>query len=105
MVESKVANVQIEDQQMPKKMRAFKRKITCSSRKMVAKIKAIKQAAPTLLVIARTDAKSVNGMEDVIRRSNLYVEAGADAIFLRHSSPQRTSRMRQTILRVRFLQT
>ena len=62
-------------------MRAFKREITRSSRRNGRKIKAIKQAAPTLLVIARTDAKSVNGMEDVIRRANLYVEAGADAIF------------------------
>lgn len=81
MVESKVAAVQIEDQQMPKKCGHLNGKLLVSVEEMMAKIKAIKQAAPTLLVIARTDAKSVNGMEDVIHRANLYLEAGADAIF------------------------
>ena len=81
MVESKVAAVQIEDQQMPKKCGHLNGKSLVSVEDMMAKIKAIKQAAPTLLVIARTDAKSVNGMEDVIHRANLYLEAGADAIF------------------------
>jgi len=45
------------------------------------KIKAIKQAAPTLVVVARTDAYAVEGIESAIERAKRYVEAGADAIF------------------------
>ncbi|MGE6629762.1 methylisocitrate lyase [Bacillus sp. NPDC077027] len=81
MVESRVAAVQIEDQQMPKKCGHLNGKALVHVEEMVAKIKAIKQVAPTLVVIARTDAKAVNGMDDVIERSNRYIEAGADAIF------------------------
>ncbi|MFS0656214.1 methylisocitrate lyase [Bacillus sp. 179-C3.3 HS] len=81
MVESKVAAIQIEDQQMPKKCGHLNGKSLVPAEEMIAKIKAIKQVAPSLLVVARTDAKSVSGMDDVIHRANLYVEAGADAIF------------------------
>jgi 2-methylisocitrate lyase-like PEP mutase family enzyme len=37
---------------------------------------------PDLVIIARTDARAVTGLDDAIARANLYREAGADVIFL-----------------------
>lgn len=48
---------------------------------MIAKIRAIKETAPSLVIVARTDAKAAEGMEAAVRRANLYADAGADAIF------------------------
>ena len=36
---------------------------------------------PDFVIIARTDARGVNGFDDAVRRARLYLEAGADAIF------------------------
>src|SRR5699024_6710047 len=81
MVEANVAAVQIEDQQLPKKCGHLNGKQLVTTKEMVQKIKVIKEVAPTLLVIARTDAKAVEGVEAAIERSQSYVDAGADGIF------------------------
>nr|WP_309100174.1 methylisocitrate lyase [Fredinandcohnia onubensis] len=81
MVEVKVAAVQIEDQELPKKCGHLDGKKLISTEEMVQKIKTIKEVAPSLVVIARTDAKGVNGIEDAIQRAQKYVDAGADCIF------------------------
>src|SRR5690625_985447 len=52
-----------------------------TTEEMVQKIKVIKEVAPTLLVIARTDARGVEGVDKAIERSQSYVAAGADGIF------------------------
>jgi methylisocitrate lyase len=81
MVEAKVAAVQIEDQQLPKKCGHLNGKRLVSTEEMVQKIRAIKKVAPTLYVVARTDARGVEGKQEARDRSLAYVEAGADAIF------------------------
>ncbi|HIX53680.1 MAG TPA: methylisocitrate lyase [Candidatus Sphingobacterium stercoripullorum] len=81
MVEANVAAVQIEDQQLPKKCGHLNGKQLVTIEEMVEKIKVIKEVAPTLLVIARTDAKAVEGVGAAIERSQSYVNAGADGIF------------------------
>jgi methylisocitrate lyase len=81
MAEARVAAVQIEDQDLPKKCGHLNGKKLVSVEEMMQKIKAIKQAAPTLVVVARTDAYAVEGIESAIERGKRYVEAGADAIF------------------------
>ncbi|TVZ75832.1 methylisocitrate lyase [Aeribacillus composti] len=81
MAEARVAAVQIEDQDLPKKCGHLNGKKLVSVEEMMLKIKAIKQAAPTLVVVARTDAYAVEGIESAIERAKRYVEAGADAIF------------------------
>ena len=50
---------------------------------MAAKIRAAAAARrdPDFLLIARTDARGVNGFDDAAKRAQLYREAGADAIF------------------------
>ncbi|ELK47758.1 methylisocitrate lyase [Halobacillus sp. BAB-2008] len=81
MVEAGVAAVQIEDQQLPKKCGHLNGKTLVDTEEMMQKIRTIKETAPTLLVVARTDAKSVEGMDAAVERANDYVKAGADAVF------------------------
>ena len=80
MAEARAAAVQIEDQQLPKKCGHLNGKQLVTTDEMVQKIQAIKKAAPTLLIIARTDARAIEGIEGAIKRSKAYIEAGADAI-------------------------
>ncbi|MGE7131343.1 methylisocitrate lyase [Lysinibacillus xylanilyticus] len=81
MVEAGVAAVQLEDQNLPKKCGHLNGKTLVSQEEMIQKIKMIKQIAPTLVIIARTDARSVEDLEQAIIRAKAYVAAGADAIF------------------------
>ena len=81
MIEAKVAAVQIEDQQLPKKRGHLNGKQLVTAEEMAQKIKTIKEVAPTLIVIARTDARANEGLPAAIERAKIYVEAGADAIF------------------------
>ncbi|MBA4533936.1 methylisocitrate lyase [Brevibacillus halotolerans] len=81
MLEANVAAVQLEDQQLPKKCGHLNGKKLVTTEEMVQKIIAIKKAAPTLVLVARTDARSVEGLDAAIERARSYVEAGADAIF------------------------
>jgi len=81
MFEANVAAVQIEDQQLPKKCGHLNGKLLVATEEMSQKIKAIKEVAPSMVVVARTDARAVEGVEGALKRANAYIEAGADAIF------------------------
>ncbi|SFB02793.1 methylisocitrate lyase [Lentibacillus halodurans] len=81
MVEAKVAAVQIEDQQLPKKCGHLNGKQLVAKEELAEKIKAIKEVAPSLVVVARTDAKAVEGIDAALDRAAFYVESGADTIF------------------------
>ena len=81
MVEKRVAAVQIEDQDLPKKCGHLNGKKLITTEEMAQKIKTIKEIAPSLVVVARTDAMAVEGKDATINRIRAYVEAGADAIF------------------------
>lgn len=81
MVDARVAAVQIEDQQIPKKCGHLNGKKLISEDDMVKKIQMIKRAAPTLKIVARSDAYSVEGMSGMTDRLHAYIEAGADIVF------------------------
>jgi methylisocitrate lyase len=81
MVEAHVAAIQLEDQQLPKKCGHLNGKQLVTIEEMVQKIRVIKEVAPSLIVVARTDARSSEGLDGAIERAAAYVEAGADAIF------------------------
>lgn len=81
MVEARVAAVQIEDQQIPKKCGHLNGKKLISEDDMVKKIQMIKRATPTLKIVARSDAYSVEGMSGMTDRLHAYIEAGADIVF------------------------
>ncbi len=75
------AAVHIEDQLLPKKCGHLNDKRLVPAEEAAAKIAAAKKASSHLVVIARTDAAGVEGLDAAIRRSQLYKEAGADVSF------------------------
>jgi methylisocitrate lyase len=77
------AGIHLEDQQLPKRCGHLSGKSLVEAAVMAAKVRAAVAARqdPDFVIIARTDARSVNGFDDAVRRARLYVEAGADAIF------------------------
>jgi 2-methylisocitrate lyase-like PEP mutase family enzyme len=76
--------VQIEDQKMPKRCGHFAGKELVAPHEMSAKVKAAVDArrSDELLIIARTDARATEGFQAALDRAALYVEAGADVIFI-----------------------
>ena len=79
-----VAGLFIEDQVFPKRCGHMEGKQIISAMEMVAKLKAAVDARvdEDMVIMARTDAIAVAGIEEAIERSNLYKEAGADLIFV-----------------------
>ena len=75
------AAVHIEDQVLPKKCGHLNDKRLISADDMAAKIAAAVRARRHLFIIARTDAASSEGLDGAIARANLYLKAGADAVF------------------------
>ncbi len=77
------AGIHIEDQVAPKRCGHVAGKEVVSAEEMVGKIKAATSARtnPDFIIIARTDAKSVEGMKGTIERAKRYRDAGADVIF------------------------
>jgi len=75
------AAVHIEDQLLPKKCGHLNDKRLILAEDAAAKIAAAKRAASHLVIIARTDAAGVEGLDAAIARANLYHEAGADLVF------------------------
>jgi len=73
--------VHIEDQVLPKKCGHLNDKKLASASDMAAKIAAAARARRHLYIIARTDAAASEGLEGAVARANLYLQAGADAIF------------------------
>ena len=78
-----VAGIHIEDQTFPKKCGHFEEKSVVPTDEMVGKVRAATDAREDedFVVIARTDARAVEGFERAVERSEAYVEAGADALF------------------------
>jgi len=73
--------VHLEDQLLPKKCGHLSDKKLADANDMAAKINSAVRARRDMLVIARTDAASSEGIEGAVARANLYLAAGADAIF------------------------
>lgn len=88
-----VAAFHIEDQISPKKCGHYEGKQLVSQAEMVGKIKAAVDARrdETMVIIARTDARAVEGFEAAIGRMNAYLEAGADVGFV--EAPQTVEEM------------
>ncbi len=77
-----VAAIHIEDQLAPKKCGHMEGKQLVPAEDMVAKLRAAVAARRSdLVLIARTDARAVEGLDKALRRARLYRDAGADVIF------------------------
>jgi methylisocitrate lyase len=77
------AGIHIEDQAAPKRCGHVAGKEVISAGEMVGKIKAATSARsnPDFIIIARSDAKSVEGLKGAVERAKQYRDAGADVIF------------------------
>lgn len=78
-----IAGMQIEDQESAKKCGHLPGKRLIPAGDMAAKIEAAVRAKndPDFMIVARTDARAVEGFEGAVRRAITYAEAGADALF------------------------
>ncbi len=76
--------IQLEDQVMPKKCGHFSGKAVIPAKEAASKIKAAVDARHNkdFLIIARTDARAVDGFEQALERAALFIECGADITFV-----------------------
>ncbi len=89
-----VSCVHFEDQVMPKRCGHMNGKELVSAEEMISKIKAAvdTRRSQDFLIMARTDARAVYGLEEALRRAHMFVEAGADLLFI--EAPQSEEEMR-----------
>src|SRR5438093_9461828 len=89
-----VAAFHLEDQVSPKKCGHYEGKEVISRGEMIGKIKAAVDARqdPDLVIIARSDARAIEGLDAAIDRVNAYLEAGADVGFV--EAPQTVDELR-----------
>lgn len=90
-----VAGLFIEDQLFPKRCGHMAGKAVIGPEEMVGKLKAALDARSDadLVIMARTDALAIHGIDDAIARGRLYREAGADMIFV--EAPRSVEDMRR----------
>ena len=79
-----VAGIHIEDQVAPKKCGHMEGKLVIPAEEMAEKVRAAvdARAQPEFVIIARTDARAVEGLERALERARMYRQAGADVLFI-----------------------
>ena len=89
------AAIQLEDQSFPKRCGHLDGKKLIPCGEMIGKVKAALDARrdPATLIIARTDARAVEGLDAALDRAEAYCEAGADVLFI--EAPQSIDEMKQ----------
>ena len=86
--------IQLEDQEFPKKCGHMAGRRVIEAADMAAKVRvaAESRADKDFLVIARTDARTTLGLDEALRRAEMYLKAGADVLFV--ESPESPEEMR-----------
>lgn len=76
--------IQLEDQRFPKRCGHLDGKEVVSAREMADKVRAACDARSSseTLIIARTDARATDGLTEALDRAEMYVEEGADILFV-----------------------
>lgn len=92
--------LQLEDQTLPKRCGHLRDKALISPQEMAGKIRAAVDArrSAETLIIARTDAIAVEGLEAALDRADLYAESGADLLFV--EAPRSPEEMRRVVERL-----
>ncbi len=92
------ASIMIEDQLAPKRCGHTKGKLVVDRAEALDRIRAaahardeIRRAGGDILILARTDARGVSGLDDAIWRANTFRDAGADILFV--EAPQSEAEM------------
>jgi 2-methylisocitrate lyase-like PEP mutase family enzyme len=85
----------IEDQVAPKRCGHMAGKSVVPAEVMATKLRAAAAARETgMFLMARTDARAVHGLDDALRRGELYLKSGADGIFIEApESPEELARV------------
>lgn len=98
-VQGRIAGIILEDQVWPKKCGHFEGKHVIPLEEHVEKIKAAIYArgSSDLVVVARTDARAIEGLEGALKRGEAYVKAGADVLFV--EAPQSRHELQQIATR------
>ena len=93
--------IQLEDQVTPKRCGHLEGKTLVSAGEMQGKIRAAldARASSDTLIIARTDAVAVEGVEPALERAERYLEAGADVLFI--EALRSLDEMKQALARFR----
>jgi 2-methylisocitrate lyase-like PEP mutase family enzyme len=96
------AGILLEDQVAPKRCGHFEGKQVIPAEEMVLKLRAALAARrdPDFVIVARTDARAVEGLESAIARANRYGAAGADVCFI--EAPQDLEELRRIPRAVRY---
>jgi 2-methylisocitrate lyase-like PEP mutase family enzyme len=90
--EAGVAGLHLEDQDFPKRCGHMAGKSVIEGGEAVAKVRAAVEADTGLVIIARTDAMSVIGLDAAIERAKAFADAGADLVFIEGvTDPERLS--------------
>lgn len=89
------AGIQLEDQVAPKRCGHLNGKQCISAEEFAAKIRAAhnERIYEDTVIVARTDARGVYGLDEALRRGELYLNAGADILFI--ESPQSYEEIRK----------
>lgn len=84
VVAAGIAGIILEDQVWPKRCGHMEGKQVIETAQHVEKIKAARHAAGDsgLVIVARTDARAIHGLEDALHRGQCYLGAGADMLFV-----------------------
>ena len=86
LIEMGVAGVNIEDQVFPKRCGHMEGKQVIPAEEMAGKVRAMadvrRRVGRDIVINARTDAFAVHGLREAIERANLYLDSGADLVFL-----------------------
>ncbi len=79
-----VSAIFLEDQRAPKRCGHMTGKEVVAAEAMAAKLRAAVAArhSADMFIIARTDARAVHGLDDALRRAEIYLKAGADGLFI-----------------------
>src|SRR5262249_32514836 len=79
-----VAGIHLEDQATPKRCGHLTGKMLIPVSDMAAKVRPAVAARtdPDFVIVARTDARAVEGMDAALKRAAAYLEAGADVLFV-----------------------
>jgi 2-methylisocitrate lyase-like PEP mutase family enzyme len=86
LIRMDAAGVNIEDQVFPKRCGHLEGKQVIAAEEMAGKVRAMadvrRRMGAGLVINARTDAYATHGLDEAIRRANLYLRAGADMAFI-----------------------
>ena len=91
--------IQLEDQEFPKKCGHTEYRRVIPANEAVGKIRVAVDARPSrdFLIVARTDARYSEGLDEALRRADRFLQAGADVLFVESpESPEELRRVAET---------